>query len=815
MKSFLVFSTLLASVCADVYMHFPPGSNGRNRERKDNRNNGNRLFDTQNNAKGGYPWRGDPKKKSTDDGMIFTTGSEVHIKWTNQHGCGANPTTHCTTVIQVGCDGTTKPDGTLYTEEERKSPNYSAGTLPGLRDGYPTGGVQTQAKGVADNDNNKEPKYLERKFQTAGQNQDGTNTIPENEGQAGCRKSKTKKSFGNVLFADAEYLEEGTCSPPMADGDPQHGAREFGMHEDYYYYRTHCRRVERNGGLYTADRKINRKDASATRQNPNGNRRGFECPEERDYYPWWNPTPWIDVAILTSDPAWCPYYQAESQNVKGRGYCDVSEATLKANGNKRVAPIEMLDCEQLTGQSKWRKVKPFREWPEYMGVIEKPDCRQADYSPQNSLGFTDGGTDYATYVWTVPEFKSPQKCVIRIRYNISTEDYPSMAGFILPTSVQVKGTSDGGAPADSESVVPEPEVSEIFDKRFNCPYIASKGSGDDPDAATGGTGGGSGFDCLTGLKTKYRPRYNRPEISPFGKEEPLISIALNTDQAGRTFQDRSFVMNIEPRSSTDKFNGCDKVINVATMGKRGNIVQSYPAIEYDWSPVNVDVKQGECLDFHIHGSDFNAAKNPNNGEGWKYSDRTNVMQKSLASHNFPAFNEVFEKDESKSFFNKEERYSMAYLGQKEKLAAQGIKCVNEDDKSVDDANNDPRICGKLNSAPNHFKMLKKVDSRVGTYDFISTRNNNFSNRAHTLHIEVAEGRLGAYEEQLRAQREATTSAIAGGFGGVLIALMIIGGIGVAVYMIFFKGRDNGDDQGECEKDKGKVRTGTTTGGGRV
>jgi len=796
-------------------MHFPPGSNGRNRERKDNRANGNRLFDTQNNAKGGYPWRGDPKVKNTDDGMIFATGSEVHIKWTNQHGCGANPTTHCTTVIQVGCDGTTKKDGTPYNADELEG--ISAGTLPGLRDGYPTGGVQTQAKGKNDNDNNKEPKYLERIFQTQGQNQDGTATIPENEQQAGCRKSKKKKALGNVLFADAEYLQEGTCKPPILnDADQQHGALEFGMHEDYYYYRSHCRLVSRNNGLYTADRKINRKDASATRQNPNGNRRGFECPEERDYYPWWNPSPWIDVAVLTSDPAWCPYYQKESQNVKGRGYCDVSEATLKANGNKRVAPIEKLACEQLNGDSKWRDVKPFSQWPEYQGIIKAPECRQADYSPQNSLGFTDGGTDYATYVWTVPEFKSPQKCVIRIRYNISTEDYPSMAGYILPESVKVKGTSNGKIPSDTESIVPDSETSEIFDKRFNCPYIQNKGNGDDPDAATGGTGAGNGFDCLKGLKTKYRPRYNRPEIAPFGKEEPLISIALNTDQAGRTFQDRSFVMNIEPRG--DRFKSCDKVINVATMGKRGNIVQSYPAIEYDWSPVNVQVKQGECLDFHMHGSDFNAAKNPNNGEGWKYSDRTNLMQKSLAAHNFPAFSEVFEADESKSFFTKDERYDMAYLGQKATLKEQGHKCLKEDDKDVDDQNNDPRICGKLNSAPNHFKMLKRVTSAVGTYDFISTRNNNFSNRAHTLNIVVNKGNLDK-EKLLREQKEKERQqAIAGGLGGFFVALIILAGIGIVVYMIFFKNKgDDDDSQGNKSPQykKPQAKTITTTKSGKV
>merc|ERR1712224_607948 len=189
-----------------------------------------------------------------------------------------------------------------------------------------------------------------------------------------------------------------------------------------------------------------------------------------------------------------------------------------------------------------------------------------------------------------------------------------------------------------------------------------------------------------------------------------------------------------------------------------------------------------------------------NGEGWKYSDRTNLMQKSNPGHNFPAFDEVFERDENpeRAFFNKKERYLMAYLNQKEELEKLGHKCLEEDNDDVDDANNDPRICGKLNYAPNYFHLTKEVDVGVGTYDFISTRNNNFSNRAHTLNIKVAAGRTR--EAELAAQREAQRTAVAGGVAGFIVAVIVLGLIGAAVYFLFFR-KNNDDENNEKEHSK--------------
>ena len=68
-------------------------------------------------------------------------------------------------------------------------------------------------------------------------------------------------------------------------------------------------------GLFTADQNVCITGGSTcTRQNPNGMRRGFECPEERDYFPYWHPTVWVDIFVYAQNASMCDYYKKHSFN---------------------------------------------------------------------------------------------------------------------------------------------------------------------------------------------------------------------------------------------------------------------------------------------------------------------------------------------------------------------------------------------------------------------------------------------------------------------------------------------------------------------
>jgi hypothetical protein len=610
MKQVVAFC-LVALAAADCYMHNPRGSNNRLNE-NDNNPNQNRLFDSQNNNKGGYCW---------GDSLTYYEGSELTIEWTAQHSCGTS-NNDCQIVLQYMCGST---DEDLSTA---------------IRDGTDT----TQ--------------------------------IPD----------------------DATDFMEATA-----------GVARYGMHESYAYY-SRCTGTQRNKGLFIADRQLNGNDADHTRQNQNGNRRGFECSEERDYYPYWRPTPWIDIAVLTNDDSLCDtLYNKHSQNVESKYECvDPNNPDMpggQSTNSDNLAPITETQCTGNNG-----------EWLETPAWGLDFDCISAPYNRDNHLG--NGLTGWPShYNWTLPSGSDLDcldgnmcQCVLRIRYNISTFD----------TDNWQSTTAD-----------------EMPDVWGNDWFIDWEYNG------------------------QASPLQQDPTVDVGGFN---VTLTLNTNQYGRTFQDRSHIFLITERPTGVL--ATDRLYNLNVRGKRGNIVQAYPAVEYDFVPTFLEIPQGSYVHFHWTGCDNNPGGN--DGSGTSQTDRSNLIQMRHGSLNYP--NTMDQQDAMSSSLPLEDsdRLYFASAGQSiddcptytELVATNG----NNDD-AIEEATNN---CQYLNAAPRHFDGgVFKFQKLGATYDSVSTRNNNFSNRSHKGGIRVTTA-IPAYAIGL----------IVGGAG----ALLLGGLAGVTLYL---------------------------------
>jgi len=578
MHFLFVGAAILALVNADIYFQNPRGSNNRLKGRRRERDNANRLFDSQNNDRGGY----------NVGRMYYYTGSTLSIEWTNQHSCGGD-NNNCDLVIQMMCSENLR-DGT----EER--------------------------------------------------------TIPDDRNQCVNRDCNT----------DFRY----------------------GMHEDYEYY-DNCNHRRQNNLLFTADQNVRQNTARFTRQNPEGTRRGYECAEERDYYPYWSPTPWKDIVVMTNDEARCEYYKRESENVKPRFHCfhrNFEQTLADPKRNKRVAlpriPITQVECERFEFP---KDSAVYGVWiPSPSHGLPPPDCIASPQSRDNHLG--NGETGYPnTYNWTIPNIPH-DSCALRIRYNISTNDYPESTNF-----------DSNGSPAP------------IID-----------------------------IGKLVGLsKTEAKERgyvfKNDPQVQPlkaaFG-DKLKLALAINTAQLGRTFEDRSHSFAI--RTAPEDMAG-STIHNLNVRGKRGNIVQTYPATEYDFVPNKIVANVGEYIHIQWTGSDDNP--NNNAGEGRAGTDRSNIvlLDNPRYVQGNPDFSEYGFSGRSYPMQIKE----ATFLGLPEHDMV-SLAILRMGDFSVQ------RVNPTLDEAGTYFNLGPRKITQSGTYNYMCTRNNNFSNRSQKGKIIVNE-----------------------------------------------------------------------------
>ncbi|KAK3753992.1 hypothetical protein QZH41_009267, partial [Actinostola sp. cb2023] len=372
----------------------------------------------------------------------------------------------------------------------------------------------------------------------------------------------------NGKLRDGTTYQQGTIpeDPKKCYNQDCNSDVRYGMHEDFQYY-SRCKTRERNMGLYTADQRLRGNSAKYTRQDRAGTRYGYECPEERDYYPYWHPSPWKDIAVMTNDVKRCPYYQEQSANVKGRWYCKV-----EGDVGKAVIPNNKQGC--LAFQHPAGDANAVRGQWVYKAAhgIPAPDCSESQWSRDNHQGNTMGGY-FMSFNWTVPNINE-DKCVMRIRYNISTGEY------------------DGWDSDVNHNLNP---------RRLNV-------------------GARFGLDFNTATKRGYILRGN-PDVHMFdGLSTFRLRINVNTGNFGRTFQDRTHLFSIRKRPGSLKGK---KIYNVNVRGKRGNIVQVFPSTEYDFVPNTLVVSDGDLVHFQWTGSNTNDRNNA--GQGLRGTDRSNVV----------------------------------------------------------------------------------------------------------------------------------------------------------------------------------------------
>jgi len=677
----------------DTYMQNPRGSNNRLNEKSANRNNGNRLFDSQNNNRGGYnvgetgvagqnfaqdsgtqfgegtaaqmydPSDTSPNGNSYQYDMLYQAGSQMRMTWTSQHGCG-NAMNNCNMVIQFGCD---------------------------------------------DNDNDATDQGDQADFASF------TNT--------GIGTRMTLHNGRNTNQPQEPGANTGNAAGTFATNNNNNGGN--GRHESEEYYAM-CRLRTRNKGLFTADQKLKGNSQIYTRQNPNGQRRGLECPEERDYFPWEFPSPWRDIAWVGQDVEYCKTKIApESMNVKAKGTCTGGDADTLPN-EAQAAAMTLDECEAVNVGGTWVETswgKTFSEaWASQF-------CQQAEWTQVNHLGNVDGsslGGQMASFMWTIPtmaELVDDYGCkkyemtvdgnkveyvrmVTRNRYNISTGDYD--------------------------------------------PYQTGSDQNNDPKNGV------------------ISPVTQNPTVD-VGAYMQGLRLALNTAQTGRTFQDRSHVFNVyngAPQTAGSTFPAAQRtqaMLNVNVRGKRGNIVQTFPAMEYDFEPNDFTIAQDQCVHFQWTGSNTHNNGNPagdgqagDAGEGAGGTDRSNIMEVKSLRTSYPL---AYDQDGVQSFFDEVKcKYPLegsdwlTSAQSKAIFASAGYYYANGA-TTLGNMNVGNQINNLLNNVSASFRQglvcCTDGTTKAGDYYFISTRNNNFTNRSQKMHIKVITGLAGAGQKTAR------------------------------------------------------------------
>jgi plastocyanin len=227
-----------------------------------------------------------------------------------------------------------------------------------------------------------------------------------------------------------------------------------------------------------------------------------------------------------------------------------------------------------------------------------------------------------------------------------------------------------------------------------------------------------------------------------------VTLSINVAQFGRTFQDRTHAFKIKKRPSSVSPPGA-RIFNLAVRGIRGNNVQAYPGVEYDFTPQQLKIKKGDYVHFQWTGTPYCPA---GAGQGKESTERSNVMQ---LKNNDPRANYPESLTKQVMFPKTADAERMSYLEQPDfckdsngnylPYTSTGFPtdcCMTMDQlyaKHPNDANareQDDQNCFFLNMAPDYYDGGLHKMNRAGMINYMSSRNNAYTNRAQRASINV-------------------------------------------------------------------------------
>lgn len=478
---------------------------------------------------------------------------------------------------------------------------------------------------------------------------------------------------------------------------------------------------------------------------------GFECKFERENHPassYNHKTMWNDIVIY-SDASDCSFenfrvYECvekwDNGQYKHKSIYNKRSECLE-NGGEWIKFYRWID-EAADIEDK-KSCNALRNDPEYAGMKfvwgrpidyqamaqdqlppEKcllqpptPKCRKSSLKVRpNVFSNNDFTHDWPTFDWEIPRFYSntPKKCVMRVRHFLESK----------------KRKRQQQVNAENQCISVDDK--KLFLSRFNngINKLASDGPTSDRN--------------LQKMK-KFYPK--------------------------TVFQDRSHIFKLNPRP--ENMEEVD-IQTISVRGKRCNIVQCFPAVEYDFVPEEIDIPNGRAVQFVWTGSNHHDNQNSQGndgqagaeGNGQANTDRNNVMQIYAADDsrnqekgqksNFPVpfENETLfgqaEKliwmpegfyprnqkfDGSQNLENNEANQLKNWLGH----ATSGTYWCHDNSCRTSASEGELKNVLQLDNMYPNFVGSVFVPRSDSTFTYVSTRNSDFSNRSQKGIIRTGNG----------------------------------------------------------------------------